>query len=217
MSESVRKAIEDIIKDSLEMEHFMNDEGPVDDERLDLYIEIIEALEEDFQSFSEWKHDPKEKIEAAMEKIQHINTELEKIKRDQKKLDQENAQKNNELLFSMKQNQNLDMYFSFGHMINKTQSVYVQFFTKEKKEDDSYSVKLEKIFKNESSYYVLESTNPTLKNLKQLKRMLERSNHLGNILCRIRASFYAHKFRNAPAPVGSLHHKLNCLKLNTTE
>ncbi|XP_013169084.1 PREDICTED: uncharacterized protein LOC106118870 isoform X2 [Papilio xuthus] len=152
------------------------------------YKDITQKSDDDLRDLIENNKTLKQKIDIKLKELQHQQKQYETFKQDQKLLIQEIKEKHEAFLMAKKYYKKfLRMYFTIESRSNDSQTIFVQFFNEARKDSEKYSVRLlRNICKCK---YELQSTNPQLKNIKELQRKLQDTNDVPGILSCIRKSF----------------------------
>ncbi|CAH2037468.1 unnamed protein product, partial [Iphiclides podalirius] len=156
---------------------------------------MAKDCDDDLKNIMENNKNLRHEIDIKIKELQRQQVRYKTFKHDQKLLSQEIKEKHEAFLMAKKSyKKNLKMYYTIESKIDNKQTSYIQFFTEAKKDSDNYSVRLLKNL--ESGKYELFSTNPKLKDFKEIQRKLEESNDPPGALCCIREFFLAVKSSN---------------------
>ncbi|CAG5059739.1 unnamed protein product [Parnassius apollo] len=144
--------------------------------------------DDDLRSLVETNKSLRLEIDIKFKDVQRQQTQYESFKHDQKLLSQEIKERHEAFLMAKKYYKKfLKIYFTIETKNDLKQTIFVQFFTEAKKDSENYSVRLLRNMENAS--YELLSTNPKLKNFKEIQRKLKERNDIPGALCCIRQSF----------------------------
>ncbi|XP_014367688.2 uncharacterized protein LOC106718190 [Papilio machaon] len=152
------------------------------------YKDVTQKSDDDLRDLLEKNKTLKQKIDIKLKELQQQQKQYETFKQDQKLLIQEIKEKHEAFLMAKKYYKKfLRMYFTIESKNKDSQTIFVQFFNETRKDSEKYSVRL---LRNISKCkYDLLSTNPQLKNVKELQRKLEETNDVPGLLSCIRKSF----------------------------
>ncbi|KPJ08130.1 hypothetical protein RR48_12869 [Papilio machaon] len=150
--------------------------------------DVTQKSDDDLRDLLEKNKTLKQKIDIKLKELQQQQKQYETFKQDQKLLIQEIKEKHEAFLMAKKYYKKfLRMYFTIESKNKDSQTIFVQFFNETRKDSEKYSVRL---LRNISKCkYDLLSTNPQLKNVKELQRKLEETNDVPGVLSCIRKSF----------------------------
>ncbi|XP_023941316.1 uncharacterized protein LOC112048143 [Bicyclus anynana] len=152
--------------------------------------------DDEIKLLSEKNKDLKLEIETKLKELTQQQGQYENFKQDHKLLEQQVKKTHEAFLMARKHHKKcLNMYYSIESKSNESQLVFIQFFTELKKNNENYSVNL--LRNPQTRQYTLQSTNPTLKNFKELQRQMKETNDVPAVLCCIREAFKTHKLSNA--------------------
>ncbi|XP_013143108.1 PREDICTED: uncharacterized protein LOC106106989 [Papilio polytes] len=150
--------------------------------------DITQKSDDDLRDLIEKNKTLKQEIDIKLKELQQQQKQYETFKQDQKLLIQEIKEKHEAFLMAKKYYKKfLKMYFTIESKKDNSQTIFIQFFTEARKDSGKYSVRLQRDISK--CKYELLSTNPQLKNFKELQRKLQETNDVPGVLSCIRKSF----------------------------